>query len=274
MSSNPFESFFQDPIYLKFKNQLYNYRLRRKRIRKHLNRLDPNSKILEIGSGVSVMADGFPNTLFSDIEADAIHYLKKSKIADHAFITCITSIAIKTESVDAVVCSEVLEHIEDDHKAMQEIHRTIVPGGTLLITVPVHPRYYAFDDSFVDHKRRYAVWPLVRKLRKLGFDNIKLEKTTGFLDKGVMWLLTMAYSLFQLQEKSKGKRSHPIMRTLLHILLPVYNVLNRIFGWIVRLEAKVMPLTITAVAFIRAEKEVKPSLKKKPESVSASQVGT
>jgi SAM-dependent methyltransferase len=37
---------------------------------------------------------------------------------------------------DRVICSEVLEHIPDDRKAMEEIHRVLRPGGTAAVTVP------------------------------------------------------------------------------------------------------------------------------------------
>ncbi len=37
---------------------------------------------------------------------------------------------------DRVLCSEVLEHIEDDEGAMAELARVLKPGGTMAITVP------------------------------------------------------------------------------------------------------------------------------------------
>jgi SAM-dependent methyltransferase len=37
---------------------------------------------------------------------------------------------------DRVICSEVLEHIADDRRAMEEIFRVLRPGGTAAVTVP------------------------------------------------------------------------------------------------------------------------------------------
>ncbi len=37
---------------------------------------------------------------------------------------------------DRVICSEVLEHIPDDHAAMRELARVLRAGGTMAITVP------------------------------------------------------------------------------------------------------------------------------------------
>ena len=37
---------------------------------------------------------------------------------------------------DGVVCSEVLEHLDDDLAAVRELGRVLKPGGTLAVTVP------------------------------------------------------------------------------------------------------------------------------------------
>jgi len=40
------------------------------------------------------------------------------------------------ESIDAVICSEVLEHIEHYQSVIQEIARVLKPGGQLMVSVP------------------------------------------------------------------------------------------------------------------------------------------
>lgn len=40
------------------------------------------------------------------------------------------------ETFDAVIYSEVLEHVEDDQQALREAYRVLKPGGVLAITVP------------------------------------------------------------------------------------------------------------------------------------------
>ena len=39
-------------------------------------------------------------------------------------------------SIDFVVTFQVIEHIKDDEKFVQEIHRVLKPGGKLILTTP------------------------------------------------------------------------------------------------------------------------------------------
>ncbi len=48
----------------------------------------------------------------------------------------VTRLPFKSESYDSIICSEVLEHIHDDRKAISEIIRILKPGGNLVISVP------------------------------------------------------------------------------------------------------------------------------------------
>jgi SAM-dependent methyltransferase len=46
------------------------------------------------------------------------------------------SLPVDDSVVDVAVCAEVLEHLVDPSAAIDEIHRVLRPGGTLILTVP------------------------------------------------------------------------------------------------------------------------------------------
>jgi len=48
---------------------------------------------------------------------------------------------------DAFLCSHVLEHVPDDHKAMSELLRVLVPGGWGIVMVPICTKDEAFDEA-------------------------------------------------------------------------------------------------------------------------------
>ncbi|MCA1804599.1 MAG: class I SAM-dependent methyltransferase [Xanthomonadaceae bacterium] len=58
-------------------------------------------------------------------------------------------------SFDLVCAFDVLEHIEDDHAAIESWKRWVKPGGHLLITVPAHSKRWGPGDVWAGHFRRY-----------------------------------------------------------------------------------------------------------------------
>ena len=50
----------------------------------------------------------------------------------------LTSLPFERARFDCCLCSEVLEHIDDDRTAVVELARVLKPGGWLLVSVP-HP---------------------------------------------------------------------------------------------------------------------------------------
>lgn len=70
---------------------------------------------------------------------------------------------------DTVVCLNVLEHIEDDLFALQQMHRALEPGGKLALLVPAHQILYGEFDRAVGHYRRYEKGELAGKLKQAGF---------------------------------------------------------------------------------------------------------
>jgi ubiquinone/menaquinone biosynthesis C-methylase UbiE len=67
-------------------------------------------------------------------------------------VSDITSIPLPDAAVDAIMCTEVLEHIPDPLAALREFNRLIKPGGYLLLTAPfaslTHFAPYHFASGF------------------------------------------------------------------------------------------------------------------------------
>jgi SAM-dependent methyltransferase len=65
------------------------------------------------------------------------------------------------DAFDLVICSHVLEHVEDDARALAELHRVVAPGGDLLVMVPFDSeRDATLEDPAVvgAEARRAAYW--------------------------------------------------------------------------------------------------------------------
>ena len=88
---------------------------------------------------------------------------------------------------DALGAFDVLEHIEEDSAVLSQIIQTIKPGGTLILTVPQHPRLWSQQDEMACHVRRYTAAELKRKVSEAGFDVIDTGSFVALL-LPVMWL--------------------------------------------------------------------------------------
>jgi len=73
----------------------------------------------------------------------------------------ITAIDLPDASFDAVLCSHVLEHVDDDAAAMRELARVTEPGGWCLVMVPLDlMRERTYEDPAITapEARRHAFW--------------------------------------------------------------------------------------------------------------------
>src|SRR3954451_8167980 len=95
----------------------------------------------------------------------------------------VESIPHPDESFDLVTCLDVIEHTDDDVRALAELARVTKPGGHLIVTVPAHPRLWSAHDEINHHLRRYAPRSLETAAGKGGW---RIERRTGF---NVVYLL-------------------------------------------------------------------------------------
>jgi len=69
---------------------------------------------------------------------------------------------------DTFVMWNVLEHVDDDVKALAEMERALAPGGRVVIFSPAGRRMMSAMDSGMGHFRRYGRRELSRKARAAG----------------------------------------------------------------------------------------------------------
>ncbi|MEO6350845.1 MAG: class I SAM-dependent methyltransferase [Candidatus Limnocylindrales bacterium] len=80
----------------------------------------------------------------------------------------ITRIELPDDAVDAVLCSHVLEHVQDDAQAMAELRRVTSPKGFCLVMVPLDMRRATtYEDPSITN-------PADRQREYLQFDHVRL----------------------------------------------------------------------------------------------------
>lgn len=68
----------------------------------------------------------------------------------------VIGIPIADDSFDLVCAFDVIEHVEQDQKAVDELIRVCKPGGSICITVPAFQSLWGIHDEVNGHKRRYV----------------------------------------------------------------------------------------------------------------------
>lgn len=82
----------------------------------------------------------------------------------------LTALEFGDASFDFVFLSHVLEHIEDDRRALLEIHRVLAPGGQVFVEVPVLARTTFEDATLRTPAERLAAFGQVDHVRLCGLD--------------------------------------------------------------------------------------------------------
>ncbi len=68
----------------------------------------------------------------------------------------ITELPYQDESFNMACAFDVIEHVEDDKKAMEELKRVVKTGGMIIITVPAFQFLWSRHDEVNHHFRRYT----------------------------------------------------------------------------------------------------------------------
>lgn len=94
----------------------------------------------------------------------------------------IQALPFPDESFDALLCSHVLEHVEDDRRAMGELHRVLRPGGWGIVMVPQHGGLAeTLEDPSVDTpQERLETYGQADHLRLYGRDFQDRLRAAGF----------------------------------------------------------------------------------------------
>lgn len=143
-------------------------KITRKRLSRFLHEHSTNEKVLNLGVGKRNYSDIFPNTVSLDISSD----VKPDVIGDahdlHMF---------PKEQFTTVMSCELLEHLHNPFKGIEEIARVLKPGGKLILTTRfIFPLHDTPNDYF-----RFTKYGLKSMLEPY-FDNIEIREEAGSLE--------------------------------------------------------------------------------------------
>lgn len=124
-------------------------------------------------------------------------------------------------SFDAVLCSQVLEHVFEPDDFLREICRVLRPGGKLLLAVP-----FAWDEHEQPYDfARYSSFGLAALLQRSGFEIVDQSKSVGDLRAVVQLLSGLAY-------KMTRSRIRPLNWLAQFMVIAPINILGGAVAWL------------------------------------------
>jgi SAM-dependent methyltransferase len=92
----------------------------------------------------------------------------------------ITDIKYPEDSFDVIYCSHVLEHVQDDRRAMREFYRVLKKTGWAILLVPIEAEETYEDPSVTDPEERALVFGQSDHVRAYGSDYVDRLRAAGF----------------------------------------------------------------------------------------------
>ena len=139
-------------------------------IQPHLGR-----NVLEVGCGngnfTAFLAQHCDRVTGVDLSSQYVAEAR-SRLANSSHVKLLVADATRlnlNNAFDTIVLLDVLEHIEDDIKTLNQLYDCLEPGGKLLLKVPAHQFLYSPMDKVIGHYRRYNHKTLLKTLRATHF---------------------------------------------------------------------------------------------------------
>jgi len=145
-------------------------------VKRHAATIPHQVNVLDVGAGTGRYRNYFSHCNYNAHDFGKTPKLK-GKYTQLDYISDITNIPVDSNTFEVIICTEVLEHIPEPIKAINEFYRILKPQGILFLTAPLNSRLhqepYHFYGGFTAH------W-YHKFLPEIGFTIQSIEANQGF----------------------------------------------------------------------------------------------
>jgi ubiquinone/menaquinone biosynthesis C-methylase UbiE len=126
--------------------------------------LKPNSAILNIGAATARSSEALSalgKVVSLEYDADCVAFVKE-KTGLELIEGSVLELPFSDQSFEVVCAFDVIEHVDDDSKAVCEMLRVCKKGGLVMLSVPAYQMLWSAHDEINQHYRRYTLQSLCK----------------------------------------------------------------------------------------------------------------
>ena len=124
------------------------------------------------------------------------------------------NLPIRSSSVELVIATDVLEHLEDDIAGVRELCRILRRNGHLIVTVPAFQSLWGTQDIVTGHKKRYSKRGISNVLKQNGFQIMRSSYFNFFLFFPILFARRVVH-LLGLRLHSENEINFPLLNFFL-----------------------------------------------------------
>jgi len=160
------------------------------------------------------------NLVGMDSEMYGLAHTKKSLSAVALVNGDLMWLPFKADSVDFILASDVLEHLDEDTIGIREIYRSLKREGKVIFTVPAFRSLWGVQDIVGMHKRRYSKKELMTKIEGEGFKILRSSYFNFFLFFPIL-IGRRILSLLGLRIESENQINLPLINFFLKTVFSI-----------------------------------------------------
>ena len=189
------------------------------------------SKCVDIGSGTAPLK----NVIKRSLKVERYYSIDIAPSDVTNVISDACALPFADNSIDMILSSEVLQHIENHKSALEEMARILRPGGLIIVTFP-----FNFGECDFRDFRRWTLFGMSSELEQAGCSVNKADSRGGALLATVACWSSAIFNLIPGSRKSwRAERS--MMSYIHELVLQFLKLPFLVLGWIAVPLDKILP---------------------------------